>query len=73
MPKYVAAIPVNVVAEVKATTVFGNKYVALRSPNNPAPQSVMPSTVIDATSVTTEFNSLFETLTSIAEKVDPVK
>lgn len=72
-PRYVAAIPANVVAEVKATTVFGNKYVALSSPNNPAPQSITPSTVIDATSVTTEFNSLFETLTSIAEKVDPVK
>lgn len=29
--------------------------------------------MIDAMSVTTEFNSLFETVTSIAEKVDPVK
>ncbi|MFP1151636.1 MCE family protein [Mycobacterium sherrisii] len=72
-PRYVAAIPANVVAEVKATTVFGNKYVALSSPKHPALQSITPSTVIDATSVTTEFNSLFETLTSIAEKVDPVK
>jgi phospholipid/cholesterol/gamma-HCH transport system substrate-binding protein len=72
-PKYLAQIPANVVAEVKATTVFGNKYVALSSPKNPAPQSITSSTVINATSVTTEFNSLFETLTSIAEKVDPVK
>jgi phospholipid/cholesterol/gamma-HCH transport system substrate-binding protein len=72
-PKYVNMIPANVAAEVKATTVFGNKYVALSSPKNPAPQSITPSTVIDATSVTTEFNTLFETLTSIAEKVDPVK
>jgi len=53
--------------------VFGNKYVALTSPKNPTPQSITPSTVIDATSVTTEFNTLFETLTSITEKVDPVK
>jgi phospholipid/cholesterol/gamma-HCH transport system substrate-binding protein len=72
-PKYINMIPANVAAEVKATTVFGNKYVALSSPKNPAPQSITPSTVIDATSVTTEFNTLFETLTSIAEKVDPVK
>jgi phospholipid/cholesterol/gamma-HCH transport system substrate-binding protein len=72
-PKYVNMIPANVAAEVKATTVFGNKYVALSSPKNPAPQSITPSTVIDATAVTTEFNTLFETLTSIAEKVDPVK
>jgi phospholipid/cholesterol/gamma-HCH transport system substrate-binding protein len=62
-----------VAASVKATTVFGNKYVALTSPKNPTPQSITPSTVIDATSVTTEFNTLFETLISIAEKIDPVK
>ncbi|BBX41634.1 MCE family protein [Mycobacterium simiae] len=72
-PRYLVAIPANVAAEVKATTVFGNKYVALSSPKHPAPQHLTPSTIIDATSVTTEFNSLFETLTSIAEKVDPVK
>ena len=29
--------------------------------------------MIDVSSVTTEFNTLFETVTSIAEKVDPVK
>lgn len=72
-PKYIDQIPANVAAAIKATTVFGNKYVALTSPKNPAAQSITPSTVIDATSVTTEFNTLFETLTSIAEKVDPVK
>jgi phospholipid/cholesterol/gamma-HCH transport system substrate-binding protein len=72
-PKYVNMIPANVAAEVKATTVFGNKYVALSSPKNPAPQSITPSMVIDATTVTTEFNTLFETLTSITEKIDPVK
>ncbi|BBX63547.1 Mce family protein Mce2A [Mycobacterium saskatchewanense] len=72
-PKYVHLIPANVAAAVKATTVFGNKYVALTSPSEPSPQPVTPSTVVDATSVTTEFNTLFETLTEIAEKVDPVK
>lgn len=72
-PKYVRLIPVNVAAAIKATTVFGNKYVALTSPKNPAAQSITPSTVIDASSVTTEFNTLFETLTSIAEQVDPVR
>jgi phospholipid/cholesterol/gamma-HCH transport system substrate-binding protein len=72
-PKHIDLIPANVAAAIKATTVFGNKYVALTSPKNPAAQSITPSTVIDATSVTTEFNTLFETLTSIAEKVDPVK
>ena len=72
-PKYITLIPANVDANIKATTVFGNKYVSLSSPKNPTPQRITPQQVIDARSVTTEFNSLFETLTSIAEKLDPVK
>jgi phospholipid/cholesterol/gamma-HCH transport system substrate-binding protein len=72
-PGYVPKIPANVLAEVKASTVFGNKYVALSSPKDPAPQPITPATIIDAGAVTTEFDSLFQTLTAIAEKVDPVK
>ena len=72
-PKYVKLIPANVTARVAATTVFGNKYVAPTSPKNPTPQPITPAAVIDATSVTTEFNTLFETVILIAEKVDPVK
>ncbi|MHA7648467.1 MCE family protein [Mycobacterium sp. ML4] len=72
-PDYLRLIPANVDANIKATTVFGNKYVALTSPKNPTPQRISPQLVIDARSVTTEFNTLFETITSIAEKVDPVK
>ncbi|KQH75634.1 MCE-family protein MCE1A [Mycobacterium gordonae] len=72
-PRYIPQIPANVAAEIKATTVFGNKYVSLSSPKISAPQHITPAVVIDATRVTTEFNTLFQTLTAIAEKVDPVK
>ncbi|BBY06981.1 Mce family protein Mce2A [Mycobacterium noviomagense] len=72
-PKYVKLIPANVNAKIVATTVFGNKYVSFSSPKNPTPQRITPKHVIDARSVTTEFNTLFETITQIAEKVDPVK
>jgi phospholipid/cholesterol/gamma-HCH transport system substrate-binding protein len=72
-PKYLALIPVNVEADVKATTVFGGKYVSLTTPKNPSPQRITPQNVIDARSVTTEINTLFQTITSISEKVDPVK
>nr|WP_231996912.1 MlaD family protein [Mycobacterium scrofulaceum] len=51
-PRYLTLIPANVAATVKATTVFGNKYVALTSPPRPAAQSITPSIVIDATAVT---------------------
>lgn len=72
-PRYIHLIPANVDAQIKASTVFGNKYVSFTSPKNPVSARVSSSEVIDATHVTTEFNTLFETITSIAEKVDPVK
>jgi phospholipid/cholesterol/gamma-HCH transport system substrate-binding protein len=72
-PKYIRLIPANVDARIVATTVFGEKYVSFTSPKNPLPQRITPHTVIDARSVTTEINTLFQTITSIAEKVDPVK
>jgi phospholipid/cholesterol/gamma-HCH transport system substrate-binding protein len=72
-PRFLANMPSNVNADIKASTVFGNKYVALTSPKNPAATRLSSSDVINASTVTTEFNTLFETVTSIAEKVDPVK
>jgi phospholipid/cholesterol/gamma-HCH transport system substrate-binding protein len=72
-PKYLHLIPANVDAKIVATTVFGEKYVSMTAPENPLPQRITPSNVIDARSVTTEVNTLFQTITQIAEKVDPVK
>ena len=72
-PRYVRLIPANVDARISATTVFGNKYVSFSTPPNPVPQRITPSDVIDVSAVTTEFNTLFETVVSVAEKVDPVK
>jgi phospholipid/cholesterol/gamma-HCH transport system substrate-binding protein len=72
-PKYLHLIPANVDARIVATTVFGEKYVSMTAPENPLPQRITPSNVIDARSVTTEINTLFQTITQIAEKVDPVK
>ena len=72
-PKFMKLIPANVDAQIKASTVFGNKYVAFTSPKNPSKTRISSSDVIDVSHVTTEFNTLFETLTSISEKVDPVK
>jgi phospholipid/cholesterol/gamma-HCH transport system substrate-binding protein len=71
-PKYFRYIPKNVDANISATTVFGNKYVSFSSPNNPEGE-ITTADVIDVTSVTTEFNTLFETVVSVSEKVDPIK
>lgn len=72
-PRYLPSMPANVHADVRATTVFGNKYIALSAPKNPSSARLTSSDVIQGSTVTTEFNTLFETVTSIAEKVDPIK
>lgn len=72
-PKYIDLIPKNVDASISASTVFGNKYVSFTSPKRPAPQRISTSDVIDVTNVTTEFNTLFETVVAVARQVDPIK
>jgi phospholipid/cholesterol/gamma-HCH transport system substrate-binding protein len=71
--KYLNLIPKNINADITATTVFGNKYISFTSPKDPTPQRITPSDVIDVTSVTTEFNTLFETVVDVAQQVDPIK
>ena len=72
-PDYIEFIPANVVAEIQATTVFGNKYVSFSSPDDPMAERISSRHVIDVSSVSTEFNSLFETVMALAEQVDPIK
>ncbi|MHC9294438.1 MCE family protein [Mycobacterium sp. LTG2003] len=72
-PRYLSLLPANIETSIQATTVFGNKYVAFRSPEKPSTQRVSTTTPIDVSTVTTEFNSLFETITKITEQVDPIK
>ena len=72
-PKFIPLIPSNVDADIQATTIFGNKFVSLSTPKNPSPERISSSQVIDARSTTTEFNTLFETVTNLAESIDPVK
>ncbi|MGU3652310.1 MCE family protein [Mycolicibacterium sp. A43C] len=72
-PRYLALLPANIGAEIKATTVFGNKYVALAAPGHPVGPHARAHDEITATWVSTEFNSLFETVLTIAERVDPVQ
>ncbi len=72
-PDYIELIPANVVAEIQATTVFGNKYVSFSSPDDPTAERITSGHVIDVSSVSTEFNTLFETVMALAEQVDPIK
>ncbi|MGB8406925.1 MAG: MlaD family protein, partial [Mycobacterium sp.] len=64
-PEYLDLLPRNVDVKLLATTAFGNKYISFTSPPNPSPQRLKSGDVVDAVSVTTEFNTLFETITAI--------
>ncbi|MCV7432717.1 MCE family protein [Mycolicibacterium bacteremicum] len=72
-PKYLSLIPSNVQAELRATTVFGNKYISFLSPENPSSERLSSGATIQASGTTTEFNTLFETIMKISEQIDPVK
>jgi phospholipid/cholesterol/gamma-HCH transport system substrate-binding protein len=72
-PRYLKLVPANVDAKIVATTIFGQKYVSFTQPQNPSPQRITSGAVIDARSVTTEINTLFQTVTGITQQVDPVK
>lgn len=70
--RYLSVMPANITADVVASTIFGNKVLAFTTPSNPSATRLTPDDVITATAVTTEFQTLFETVTAIAERVDPV-
>ena len=72
-PKYIDLIPANVDTAIQATTVFGNKYVSFTTPANPVPQRITSVGDIRVAAVSTEFNSLFETIVDVAQQVDPIK
>lgn len=62
-------IPANVRADIRATTVFGTKYVDLVPPRrHSAP--VVEGAVIDAKSVTVEVNTVFTRLHEVLGRVD---
>jgi phospholipid/cholesterol/gamma-HCH transport system substrate-binding protein len=72
-PDQVPYIPANVTAQIRATTVFGAKYVDLIYPDNPSPKRLSAGAVIASQNVSTEINTVFENLVSVLHKIDPAK
>lgn len=72
-PEAAADIPRNVGAQIKATTVFGAKYVDLIYPDKPSPERLSAGTMLTSRNVSTEVNTVFENLNSLVTKLDPTK
>ena len=65
-------IPANVEAQIRATTVFGAKFVDLVYPSDPTGQ-LRAGQVIRSRNVTTEVNTVFQNVVDVLERVDPAK
>ncbi|WP_430330869.1 MCE family protein [Rhodococcus sp. ACT016] len=72
-PSQMHMIPSNSTVEIKSTTVFGAKYVNFVVPENPSPNSLQPGAEISADSVTVEFNTLFQHLSTLLQQIEPEK
>lgn len=66
-------IPVNVQAQIRATTAFGAKYVDLIYPTDPSAQRIRPGAVLTARNVSTEVNTVFQNIVGVLKQVDPPK
>jgi phospholipid/cholesterol/gamma-HCH transport system substrate-binding protein len=65
-------IPSNAVVRIAGTTVFGAKSVEFLPPADPKPTPLQPGDSIQASDVQLEVNTLFQTLTDVLHKIDPI-
>ncbi|MGY4711630.1 MCE family protein [Mycolicibacterium sp. CBM1] len=72
-PAQLRKIPSNVVADIASTTVFGAKYVNFEPPAQPSPKPMYAGQVLQGQHVTVEINTVFQQLTQVLNKLDPVQ
>ncbi len=65
-------IPANVEAQIRATTVFGAKFVDLVYPSDPSGR-LQAGQVIKSRNVTAEANTVFQNVVDVLEQIDPAK
>lgn len=64
-------IPANAIVHIGGTTIFGAKSVEFLPPKDPQ-GSLRPGATVAASAVQLEVNTLFQTLTDLLNKIDPV-
>jgi phospholipid/cholesterol/gamma-HCH transport system substrate-binding protein len=72
-PNQIKHIPANAQAEIRATTIFGAKYVDLIYPDRPAVQHISAGAVLQSRNVSTEVNTVFQNLVDVLDKIEPAK
>jgi phospholipid/cholesterol/gamma-HCH transport system substrate-binding protein len=66
-------IPANIEAQIRATTVFGAKFVDLVYPSDPSKQRLAAGQVLRSRNVTTEVNTVFQNIVRVLDTIDPAK
>jgi phospholipid/cholesterol/gamma-HCH transport system substrate-binding protein len=72
-PDQIKYIPSNVEAQIRATTVFGAKFVDLVYPDDPSPQRLAENQVLKSRNVSTEVNTVFQNVVSVLNQIDTAK
>lgn len=72
-PDQISHIPANVEAQVRATTIFGAKYVDLVYPEQPSSQRLAAGAVLVSRNVSIEVNTVFDNLVHLLKHIDPAK
>jgi phospholipid/cholesterol/gamma-HCH transport system substrate-binding protein len=65
-------VPSNALVKIGGTTVFGAKSVEFLQPAEPTGDSLRPGAAVAAKDVQLEVNTLFQTLSDVLKKVDPI-
>src|SRR5689334_15134974 len=65
-------VPSNALVRIGSTTVFGAKSVEFIAPPQPDRTPLHPGANVQASSVQLEANTLFQTLTDVLHKIDPI-
>ena len=68
-----AKVPANVTARIASNTIFGAKSVELHAPARPSAEPLAAEAHLQASDVSVEVNTLFQTLVDTLDKVDPVQ
>ncbi|SPM40737.1 MCE-family protein MCE3A [Mycobacterium numidiamassiliense] len=72
-PDQVKNIPANIGAQIRASTVFGSKYVDLIYPDHPSATRISAGEVLRSRNVSTEINTVFQNLVFVLKQIDPAK
>jgi phospholipid/cholesterol/gamma-HCH transport system substrate-binding protein len=72
-PDQIKHIPANVEAQIRATTVFGAKFVDLVYPSDPDAKRLQAGQVLKSRNVSVEVNTVFENVVGVLEQIDTAK